>query len=80
MKRALVAFIAKVEGVVRKKFLAPDPVLFCPPIKNPGRATFNNLKLHSSDDHGSQTYAAQRFEDLLHLFERGFRDGDDDLN
>ena len=37
MKGALVAFIAKVEGVVRDKF--QTPTLFASPIKNPGGAT-----------------------------------------
>ena len=42
MKRALVASIPKVEGVVQEKFSgAPlqTPSCFAPPIKNPGGAT-----------------------------------------
>ena len=44
LKRALVASIAKVEGVVREKFSGAPPQTpshFAPPIKNPGGATVN---------------------------------------
>ena len=42
MKGALVAFIAKAEGVVQEKLsgaLPKTPSYFAPPIKNPGGAT-----------------------------------------
>ena len=45
LKRALVASIAKVEGVVQEKF---SPSYFDPPIKNPGGATIFRPKFSFS--------------------------------
>ena len=65
MKGVLVTFIAKVEGVVKEKFL---PRHFCPPpIKIPGGATGKNIKIFLWVANGFASYHSSCSLQLLTL-------------